>query len=118
LALRYLYDPAPGAIHIKDLICIAKDSVYVKDKLSNCVIGMILYVRDIGDILAWQGTLFQLPFVKGINLRSGYAHYSQLFLGLDNMILTLSGRTLQGSEDNNYQNLPLTKDTITVHLKY
>jgi hypothetical protein len=102
LALRYLYDPVLGAIYIKDLICMAKDGVYAKDKLSDCVIGMILYTRDIGDILAWQGTLFQLLFVKGMNLWSGYAHYSQLFLGPDDMILTLSGRTLRGSEDNNY----------------
>lgn len=118
LALRHIYDPAPGTIHIKDLIRMAKDGVYVKDKLSDCVIGMILHARDIGDILAWQGTLFQLPFVKGMNLRSGYAHYGQPFLGPDDMILTLSGRTLRGSEDNNYQNSPLTKDTITAHPKY
>jgi hypothetical protein len=52
LALCYLYDPAPDAIHIKDLICITKDSVYTKDKLSDCVIKMILYTRDIGDIFA------------------------------------------------------------------
>jgi hypothetical protein len=72
----------------------AKDGVYTKDKLSDCVIRMILYTRDIGDILAWQGTLFQLPFVKGMNLWSGYAHYGQLFLGPNDMILTLSGCTL------------------------
>jgi hypothetical protein len=52
LALYHIYDFASGTIHIKDLIRIAKDSVYVKDKLSDYVIRMILYTRDIGDILA------------------------------------------------------------------
>jgi hypothetical protein len=102
LALCYFYNPAPGAIYIKDLIRMAKDGVYAKDKLSDCVIRIILYARDIGDILAWQSTLFQLPFVKGMNLWSGYAYYSQPFLGPDDMILTLFGRTLRGSKDNNY----------------
>jgi hypothetical protein len=58
LALYYIYDPVLGTIHIKNLIYIAKNGVYVKDKLFNCVIKMIFYVRDINNILAWQGTLF------------------------------------------------------------
>jgi hypothetical protein len=94
LALCYIYDLAPDTIYIKDLIYMVKNGVYVKNKLSDCVIRIILYIRDIGDILAWQGTLFQLLFVKGMNLWSDYAYYSQLFLGPDNIILTLSGRTL------------------------
>jgi hypothetical protein len=53
LALCYIYDLVLGTIYIKDLICIAKDGVYVKDKLFDCVIRMILYVRDIDNILVW-----------------------------------------------------------------
>ena len=85
LALRHIYDPAPGSIHIKDLIRMAKDGFYVKDKPSDYVIGMILHARDICSILAWHGTLFQLPFVKGMSLRTGYAHYGQPFLGPDGL---------------------------------
>jgi hypothetical protein len=51
LALYYIYNLILSTIYIKNLIYIAKDSVYVKDKLFNCVIKMILYIRDISDIL-------------------------------------------------------------------
>lgn len=118
LALRHVYDPAPGSIHIKDLIRMAKDGVYAKDKLSDYVIGMILHARDIGDICTWQGTLFQLPFVKGMRLRTGHAHHGQPFLGPDDLILTLADRTLKGSENNDIDESPLTKDTITSHPNY
>jgi hypothetical protein len=116
--LRHIYDPVPGSIHIKDLIRMAKDGYYVKDKPSDYVIGMILHARDICNILAWHGTLFQLPFVKGMSLRTGYAHYGQPFLGPDGLILTLSGRTLKGSENNDLDDSPLTEDTITKHPNY
>jgi hypothetical protein len=52
LALCYIYDFVLNTIYIKDLIYIAKNSVYVKNKLSDYVIKIILYTRDIGDILA------------------------------------------------------------------
>jgi hypothetical protein len=52
LALCYIYDLVLSTIYIKDLICIAKNGVYIKDKLSNCVIKIILYTRDISNILA------------------------------------------------------------------
>ena len=96
----------------------AKNGFYVKDKPSDYVIGMILHARDICSILAWHGTLFQLPFVKGMSLRTGYAHYGQPFLGPDGLILTLSGRTLKGSENNDLDDSPLTEDTITKHPNY
>jgi hypothetical protein len=52
LALCYIYNLILDIIYIKDLICITKDGVYIKDKLSDCVIKIILYVRDISNILA------------------------------------------------------------------
>jgi hypothetical protein len=52
LALCYIYNLILSIIHIKDLICIVKNGVYIKNKLFNCVIKIILYVRDISNILA------------------------------------------------------------------
>jgi hypothetical protein len=61
LAARWLLDPAPGTIHICDLIEQAKDGIYAKDKLSDHVIGMILWAKEANIIKSWEGTLFQVP---------------------------------------------------------
>jgi hypothetical protein len=37
-------------MHIHDLVAMAKDGIYVKDKVSNHVIGMLLHAKDIGAI--------------------------------------------------------------------
>jgi hypothetical protein len=51
LALCYIYNLILGIIYIKDLICIVKNGVYVKDKLFDYVIKIILYAKDISNIL-------------------------------------------------------------------
>jgi hypothetical protein len=103
LAQRYILDPASGDIHIRDLINYAKDGIYAKDKLSDHVIGMILWAQYINEIEKWEGTLFQVPFVKGMKFRSRTAHLGRPFTGPDSLVLTLAGRTLHGSN----QDLPI-----------
>ena len=50
LATRHTFDPAPSTIHIHDLVSMAKDGVYVKDKLSNHVIRMLVLVKNEGAV--------------------------------------------------------------------
>jgi hypothetical protein len=97
MAARHVYDPAPGTVHVLDFVAQAKDGVYAKDILSDYVIGILLVARAQGDIAAWEGTLFQIPFVKGMKLRSGLHHYGHAFTDPDGNLLTLSGRSLSGS---------------------
>jgi len=48
---RRVYDPAPGTVHLKDLIAQVKDGHYAKDKLSDYLIGMILWALVVGGLI-------------------------------------------------------------------
>jgi len=118
LDARHIFDPAPGTVHIRDLVAMAKDGIYVKDKLSDHVIGMLVMAKNTGVISAWEGTLFQLPFVKGMKIRSGAQHLGHAFTDPNGDVLILGGRTLYGSSDINIQLSPLTADTLKNHPQY
>lgn len=116
---RGLLDPELSQIHVVDLVHHAKDGIYARDKLSDHVIGMLLWGVAIGAIVTWEGTLFQVPFVKGMKLRSNQLHLGRPFLGPDGGILTLSGVTLCGAEeDPDIELSPLTADTLLEHHEY
>ena len=96
LAARHLYNPNHGTVHIRDLINQAKDGLYVKDVLSDYVIGLLLAGKAYGLVKAWEGTLFQIPFVKGMKLRSNVKHAGEPFLDMHGAYLTIEGRALHG----------------------
>ena len=75
----------------------AKDGHYVKDKLSDHVIGMLLLAKIRGDIKQWETNLFQVPFKMDMKFRASADHYGHPFIGPDNKILTLNGRCLKGA---------------------
>ena len=78
----------------------AKDGIYVKDRVSDHVIGMIMLAKSVGVITTWEGTLFQLPFVRGMKLRSGYEHLGHPFLDPSGNVLAFDGRQLHGSNSS------------------
>ncbi|TGO47497.1 hypothetical protein BCON_0275g00130 [Botryotinia convoluta] len=70
LATRRIYDPVV-APHIRIFINQAMDYPYMKDLLSDYMIGVILYAVSTGVIRQYHGRLFQLPIVdvgKGIGI--------------------------------------------------
>jgi len=52
LAARYIFDPTPGTLHVRDLVAMAKDGIYVRDKVSDHIVGVLLHAKDIGAISA------------------------------------------------------------------
>ena len=50
LAARYIFDLLPGTLYIYDLVAMAKDSLYIKDKVSDYVIRMLLLTKETGVI--------------------------------------------------------------------
>jgi hypothetical protein len=118
LAARYVFDPVPGTVHILDLVTMAKDGIYVKDKVSDYVIGMLVWAKQTEVISAWEGTLFQIPFVKGMKIRSGTEHVGYPFTDPDGKVLELAGRTLHGSDSTNFELSPLTTSTLKGHAQY
>ncbi|KAK0105508.1 hypothetical protein ONS95_004131 [Cadophora gregata] len=91
LASRGLLDPPPSTLHLHDLINACQDGIYAKDRLSDQVIGMLIFAVDSGIIKAWEGTIFQVPFVQGFKLRKGQLHLGRPFLGPDGKVLKLRG---------------------------
>lgn len=130
MAERWIYDPDCETIHIHDLINMAKDSLYVKDKLSDYLIGMLIYAFVENIIPRWTAELFQVPFREpgwGVKLPQGVIKLRQkpscprvgkAFLGPDRKVLTLLGRELTGSGSPNLESSPLTQDTIKNHPNY
>ena len=51
LATWHIFDLALGIIYVLDLIAIAKDSIYVKDKVLDYVIRMIMLAKSIRVII-------------------------------------------------------------------
>jgi len=118
LAARHLFDPVPGSVHIRDLINQVKDGIYAKDKLSDYAIGIILWAKYIGMITAWEGTLFQVPWVKDMKLRVKVPHVGRPLLGPDGNFLTLMGRALQGASEGDLDKSNLTPDALLSHPGY
>jgi hypothetical protein len=50
LAARHIFDLLPGTLHIHDLVAMAKDSLYIKDKVSDYVIRILLLIKETGVI--------------------------------------------------------------------
>jgi hypothetical protein len=110
----------PGVIHILDLRDQVKDVTYAKDYLSDHIIGMLLFAKHLNIIDDWEGALFQVPFVyenKNWKLRSNIEHICHPVLDPDNLVLTINGYNLCGS-NNNLQQSPLTINTISSHPQY
>jgi hypothetical protein len=118
MAARHLLDPPQGAIHVLDLVNHAKDGIYAKDKLSDHIIGMLMWAKIIGDIMAWEGTVFQVPFVKNMKLRKKVEHAGRPFLGPDGLVLTLNGRTLHGAGGHGIGTSQLDIGGIKGHASY
>jgi hypothetical protein len=118
MAARHTFDPAPGTVHVRDLVAMAKDGIYAKDKLSDHVIGMLLLGKSTGAVSTWEGTLFQLPFVKTMKIRSGTQHLGHAFTDPDGDVLILGGRTLHGSSDVDIQLSTFTADSLKGHPQY
>jgi hypothetical protein len=118
IATRHTFDPAPGTVHVRDLIAMAKDGIYVKDRVSDHVIGMLVLGKSVGVVTTWEGTLFQLPFVKSMKIRSGNEHLGHAFTDPDGDVLILGGRTLHGSSDVGIQLSAFTADTLKGHAQY
>jgi hypothetical protein len=118
LATRHIFDPAPGTVHVRDLIAMAKDGIYAKDRVSDYVVGMLVMAKHTGVISAWEGTLFQLPFVKGMKIRTGMQHLGCAFTDPDGDVLILDGRTLHGSSDIDIKLSTLTVDSLKDHAQY
>jgi hypothetical protein len=105
LARRYIYNPRPGVAHIYDIINRVKDGIYAKDKISDHVIGMLLFAVFIGVIEPWEAALFQVPFVFKIKttlqLRVNRKHLGLVpvgrpFLGPDGRVISRDGRAFCG----------------------
>jgi hypothetical protein len=99
----HLYDPAPGTVHITDLINMAKDGHYLKDKLSDYVVGLLVVARQHDVITAAEGAMFQLPFVRGMVLRKKYPHYGLPLKDWNGKVLSLLDRRFEGSDAANVQ---------------
>jgi hypothetical protein len=126
LARRYIYDPRPGVVHIHDLINRFKDEMYAKDKISDHVIGILLFAVFIGIVEPWEAALFQVPFVFKIKttlqLRVNRKHLGlipvgQPFLGPDGKVISRDGRAFCGF-DKNRQRSPLSFAQIKPHPVY
>lgn len=61
---------------------------------------MLLYAKEADKILAWEGSLMQIPFVRNMKIRAGYPDFGHPFLGPDGGVMTLSDRVLRGSRGN------------------
>ncbi|TEY31567.1 hypothetical protein BOTCAL_0784g00020 [Botryotinia calthae] len=113
LATRFIYDPVV-APHIRTFISQAMDYPYMKDLLSDYMIGVVLYALSTGVIRQYHGRLFQLPIVDvgkgtGIPLPPGYAdmgtlsvrvglpHAGRPFLDPDGLPLTFHGFLFVGA---------------------
>jgi len=112
LAQRYVYNPRPGVVHIYDMINRVKDGVYAEDKISDYVIGMLLFAVFMGFIEPWEAALFQVPFVfrvkKTLQLRVNRKHLGLVpvgrpFIGPDGKVISRDGRTFRGFDSNREQ---------------
>jgi hypothetical protein len=109
LLQRWIYDPDPETIHIKDLGNMAADGLYVKDQISDYLIGILIIAVEEGVIERWVAETFQLPFVEDswgqetpdLRLRKKCSHVGNACKGPDGKILTLLGRKLAGSDPRN-----------------
>ena len=122
LARRHLLNPTPRTLHLHGLVNQAKDGVYAKDRISNYVLGMILWGLAISDIEDWEVMLFQLPFVHPNFQRRGYRQiyerYGRPFLGPDGLILKLEDRSLEGDGTSGIAASDLDNHSIRTHANY
>ncbi|PVH75613.1 hypothetical protein DL98DRAFT_377937, partial [Cadophora sp. DSE1049] len=118
LASRDLLNPPPGTLHLMDLINHGKDGVYAKDRLSDHVIGMLIFGVDSGIIKAWEGTVFQVPFKKGFSLRKDQPHLGRPFLGPDDKVLSLRSIFCCGEDGVAEKSDLLSMDDIENHPNY
>jgi hypothetical protein len=79
---------------------------------------MLTWAKIIGVISTWEGTLFQVPFVKHMKLRRKFEHAGELFLGPDGLVLNLRGRTLHGATGRSIGISQLDIEGIKNHAKY
>lgn len=119
LAQRYIYDPPEGTIHIRGLINRAKDGQYVKDIISDYLIGVLGFGKVEGCIKVWEGQLFQMPFRKGMRIRSGQPHCGRPFLDPDGLPMEICNRLLCGYQgDNGGASSMYTFETVKRHPNY
>jgi hypothetical protein len=117
LSARHLYDPAPRTVNMTDLINMVKDGVYAKDKISDYVVGLLIAARLLGLIKPWEGTLFQLPFMRPMKMRKGPLHRNgRPAFGPNGTVWKLEGVVLCGGSWNNHvETLPLTVENLMNH---
>ncbi|KAB8303954.1 hypothetical protein EYC80_005312 [Monilinia laxa] len=119
VSARLLFDPAEP-IHIRDLTNMAKDGHYMRDILSDHMIGVLWLAYRTGVIGYYDIRLFQLPFTRTqnriipgtpnpgrITLRSSLLHAGQPFLDPDGNVLAHHGYLLLGT-----QGLGITDDQL------
>jgi hypothetical protein len=93
---RALFDPAPGTIHIKDLI--QEESHYL-DRTSDFVTGSLMLASHLGKISKVEACYFQVPFTIGVKLRtSTYKHEGHPFVGPDGGAMHIGDRVFGGSQ--------------------
>jgi hypothetical protein len=117
LATRQLYNPLPGTVNLTDLINMVKDGVYAKDFISDYVTGLLIVAaRGTKRIQVWEGTLFQRPFVRNMEIRIKEPHYGHPFVGPDGLPMRLGERRLYGGKGKagvKFSNLTL--ETLEQH---
>jgi len=79
---------------------------------------MILLAKHVGAISTWEGTLFQVPLVRGMKLRSRVEHIGRPFTGPDGLVLTIASRSLHGSGNRDLDISSLTAETLSTHPEY
>lgn len=114
---RGTFDPTPYSMHIRDIVDHAKDGVYAKDNISDHVIGMLFVAKWHGDILTWEGSLFQVPFKRDMQWRASIPVVGEALWGPDGNVLKIAGRVLHG-EVKDYKVSNLDWEGIKAHLNF
>ena len=111
---RGTFDPTPYSMHIREIVDYAKDGVYAKDNISDHVIGMLFVAKWHGDILTWEGSLFQVPFRRDMEWRAATLVVGEAFWGPDGNVLKIQDRVLHG-EEKEYKVSNLDWEGIKAH---
>ncbi|TAQ85611.1 hypothetical protein B7494_g6065 [Chlorociboria aeruginascens] len=118
LSQRSVLDVSEGTIHLIDLVEMVKDGLYAKDIISDHIIGVLLMGKELGVVAPWEGTLFQVPFVRGMKVRVRSEHIGRPFAGPDGKALKLGGRWLHGATPNAEKSDLATIEEIQAHPQY
>ena len=120
-------------IHLGDLSQQVQDGIYAKDKLSDQVVGIILWALEINPIDKEAASLFQTlfyptePHVTDLTMRwrpefrpSGPRHGTKFnpFIDPDGKILVLNDRYLCGDYDGKYEISELDPKGLKAHPRY